>query len=438
MSTTPQNINSTKLLHIFQMRRIFLCITASLILISTALAGNPTATNFSWDDCMGTAKPYPAPTHIASYPDSLTPVMINHIGRHGSRFPSSPKKINALIGALDRANATGSITPLGKNLLQLCKQVLASVNGCWGALDSLGMAEQRGIASRMIAAYPSLFKNAQINATSSYAPRCIMSMDEFTHQLARMDNSVELNLFSGRRFSPLLRFFDNNPEYREFRSSETFKTTIDSYINARCPTTPIIKVLGSKFSFDDYPVTATELALCEYSVLSGLKAMGLSTNVSNYLTSDEQNALWGITNLQHYFGFSASTLSSTPASMAAPLLNDLISTTDSFISNSSASPSVNLRFAHAETLIPLLSLMKTPGCYYLTNIFETVASHWQDFNIAPMSANLQIILFSSPSGNYYIRTDLNETPTPLLPNSDKLYTPWDEARKHLLNALPLY
>lgn len=420
------------------MRRIFLCLTAIFALSVSAFANDPTATSYPWADCQGTAKPYPAPEHTVAYPDSLTPVMINHVGRHGARFPSSAKKVNAMIGALEKARSAGTITPLGQKLLTLCKGVSSYVNGRWGALDSLGMAEQRGIASRMLATYPALFKNSQVNAISSYSPRCIMSMDEFTHQLARMDNSVELNLGSGRRFSPLMRFFDLSADYKDFRASEELKTTFDDFADAHCPAAPLTRVLGKDFDFANYPRTATELALDEYSVLAGLQAMGLKVDVSPYLTPEEQNALWSISNLQHYLQYSASTLSSVPSSMAGALLEDLIATTDAFIEGNKSVAAVSLRFGHAETLMPLLSLMRIPGCYYLTNILDTVAAHWQDFYVVPMAANLQLILFRAPSGQFYLRTDLNEVPVSLIPGQQSVYVPWETAREFLMRCVPLF
>jgi hypothetical protein len=55
-----------------------------------------------------------------------------------------------------------------------------------------------------------------------------------------------------------------------------------------------------------------------------------------------------------------------------------------------------------------------------------------------MAANLQMILFKAKkSGNYYIRVDLNEQPTQLIPNTDTIYTPWSEARQYMLRCLPL-
>lgn len=420
------------------MPRRFLTTIFAIAAIVVVQASSPTATNYSWDQCQGSASPYPIPQGTMSYPDTLKPVMINHVGRHGARFPATARPCNTLLGALKTAKAAGTITPQGKKLLELTQSLMTIVNGRWGALDSLGMVEQRGIASRMIAAYPQLFKQSTVNAISSYAPRCIMSMDEFTHQLARMDNSVELNMASGRRFSSLMRFFDGNAEYTDFRKSEQLATVYHDFIKANCPTAQLRRVLGEGFDFENYSVPETDIATAEFAVLTSFQAMGLDIDYKPFLTSTEMNSLWAIDNMKHYLQHSASTLSSVPAAIAAPLLEDLIATTDGFVAGQQNVAKVNLRFGHAETLMPLLALMHLDGCYYLTNYFDTVGLHWRDFDIVPMAANLQLILFQSSSGQYYVRADLNEVPVPLLPDKADLYTPWPQARAYLQRCLPLF
>ena len=82
--------------------------------------------------------------------------------------------------------------------------------------------------------------------------------------------------------------------------------------------------------------------------------------------------------------------------------------------------------------------MHVPGCYYLTNYFDTVGLHWRDFDIVPMAANLQIILFQGPSNRYYVRVELNEKPVSLIPGSDALYVDWSVARNYLQRCMPLY
>ena len=97
---------------------------------------------------------------------------------------------------------------------------------------------------------------------------------------------------------------------------------------------------------------------------------------------------------------------------------------------------VMLRFGHAETLMPLFSLMRLPGCYFLTDDLQDVAASWRDFDIVPMAANLQMILFRSATGRYYLRVDLNERPVAVtVGGKAEIYVPWTEARQHFLDLM---
>lgn len=403
---------------------------------AAALAADPTATRYPAADCQGSLKPYPVPEHTVAAPDTLKPVYISHVGRHGSRYPASATHSVELKKVLDGANEQGTITPLGRKLSKLVDYVIETSHSRWGALDSLGMAEQRGIASRTFATFPAPFTDGTVNAISSYSPRSMMSMMCFVHQLDRLNNHVEIFTSTGRQNSPLMRPFDVDKDYIAYIKGGTWKEAYDPYFAATAPHGPIERVVGKGFDYGDKD--PQNLSLVEYYVIAGLSAMGVEANALDYFTLEEYNALWSIFNLRQYLQRAATTQSSVPADIASPLLLDIVTLTDGFIDGSNKA-TVNLRFGHAETLFPLLSLLRIPGSYYLTNYFDTVGQHWMDFQNVPMAANLQMILFkSAKKGNYYVRFDLNERPIKLIPNDDRIYLPWDEARNYMVRCLPLY
>ena len=167
--------------------------------------------------------------------------------------------------------------------------------------------------------------------------------------------------------------------------------------------------------------------------------MGLPSQMDKYFTEDEANALWSCFNLRQYLQRTATTISSVPADIAADLVLNLIETTDAFVNGENTTTSAVLRFGHAETLMPLLSLLHIPGCYYLTNFFDTVGQHWRDFDVVPMAANIQFIVFKARrSGRYYVRVDLNERPVALRNGDDSVYYQWGELRRYMMDCVPLY
>ena len=68
--------------------------------------------------------PYPERTVDGlAYPDSLKPVYLNHVGRHGARFLSSSKYTTSLLRSLHKADSLRTITPMGRELINICNLV---------------------------------------------------------------------------------------------------------------------------------------------------------------------------------------------------------------------------------------------------------------------------------------------------------------------------
>lgn len=409
-----------------------------LSVFASAAAADPMATDYTFAQCEGSLTPYPAEVPPATYPDSLVPVFINHVGRHGARYPASSANCLALRRLLAQADSAGTITTLGRELRQLNERIIALSTNRWGALDSVGMAEQQAIASRMFVNYAEVFgPDATVRALSSYSPRAMMSMNYFVHQLDRLNNRLTFYTSTGRINSPLMRPFDINEPYLEFRRNKQWEPPYTEVYDADCPTTAIRRAVGQDFAFAD-EAQARTAALTEYYVLAGMSAMGLEPEMDRYFTRQEANALWGCFNLRQYLQRTATTVSSVPADIAADLVINLIETTEAFVNGVDTTTKAWLRFGHAETLMPLLSLLKIPGCYYLTNYFDTVGQHWRDFDVVPMAANFQMIVFKArASGRYYVRVELNERPVKLRRGDDADIFPWGELRRYMTECVPL-
>lgn len=421
------------LFDLFYMKRLYF----SLIVIGAAVAAY--AADYSYSQCEGSLTPYPSVSRVAEYPDSLVPVFINHVGRHGARYPASAANCLALRRALHKADSLGTITQLGKKLNTLNEEVIRLSNGRWGALDSLGIAEQAGIAASMFANYTEVFhKGAVVEALSSYSPRAMMSMYSFVHQLDKLNNNVTFTTSTGHINSALMRPFDVDADYLQFRKDKVWEPAYRAYFDATAPTEPIKRVLGAAYPFAGES-EMRELSLVEYYVLAGFPAMSLPNPMADFLTPQEANALWSCFNLRQYLQRTSTTVSSVPADIASALVQNIIETTDNFINGTNTTTTAMLRFGHAETIMPLVSLLRLPGCYYLTNYFDTVREHWLDFEVVPMASNVQFILFRAKvSGRFYVRIELNERPLALRQGDEATIFPWGEVRRYLTDCIPLY
>lgn len=402
------------------MKRIF----SILLIVAAALTA--AAQTFSLDQCRGSRMPYPAPDSVELPADSLTPVMIYHVGRHGARYATSPDRFLTVEAHL--ASHSDALSPRGRRLLEITRRAIDDTSDRWGHLDSLGRAEQRGIAYRLCMAFPQLVVGQKVTAISSYVGRCVESMDAFAGVLKRMQSGLgSVTTASGERYSYLMRPFQTDTAYVVWAKEKPYKPVLEKYTAETSPALQLIARMMPGVEYDR--ADAEELASAIYYVVSSLAAMGSpdADEAMRLLTPEEYNALWRIDNLRQYLSRTQSTLTSLPADIAAPLLQNLIQEVDDFIAGQSDA-TVRLHFGHAETLMPLLSLMRLPGCYYLTHYFDTVDRHWQTFNVVPMAANLQLILMRGPSGVCYARIDLNERPLLLLP--------WSRLRARLTSLLP--
>lgn len=388
-------------------------------------------TDYTFRECLGSSIPYPDVSVTPETPDSLTPVMINHVGRHGSRYMSSGKAASNVARALKNAVKLRTITPRGRRMLRLTEQIIERTSGRWGVLDTLGKAEQMGIAMRMYSDYPALMRDGRINAISSYVPRCIMSMYEFTHQIARLDDKVEIYTSSGRQNNHLLRFFSDNPVLEELFLSPDYRRTLKEASDSMVPLTVLRKMLGHDYPYDDI-LDPASLTMDIYSCLAATAAMELRCDISQYVTREEFNAMWAFKNYKQHLTHSASPWSDAPAKAARALLGDMISSTDRFLEGDTAVAPVQLRFGHAETLMPLLALIRLPGCYLDSDNPEEVSRDWLDFRIVPMAANFRLVVFRGPRGTAYVRADLNEQAVNLIEGDPRIYIPWDEAKAYLL------
>lgn len=401
------------------------------LLILTAAATSAAAQSFSLDQCRGSRMPYPAPDSVVAVPDTLAPVMIYHVGRHGARYATSADRFLRVEAALEARSA--DLTPAGRRMLEIARAAIDLTDDRWGQLDSLGIAEQQGIARRLCLTFPQLVVGQHVSAESSYVGRCVASMNAFVGVVRRMQSGLgKIETASGPQFNYLLRPFQVDSAYVEWAKAKPYEPELKAYAEQTAPGQAVVGRFIKNADFD--PADARNLADDIYYTVSSLAAMGapFADEAMQLLSPEQYNALWRVDNLRQYLSRTQSTISTLPADIAAPLVRDMIERVDAFIAGTEAN-TLLLHFGHAETLMPLLSLMRVPGCYYLTHYFDSVAAHWQSFHVVPMASNIQVILMRSRTGRYYVRLDLNERPI-TYPSHGQIL-PWAAFRDYLEQLL---
>lgn len=389
------------------------------------------------------------------WPDSLKPIYLAHIARHGSRYISSDKKLENLRKAIAKAAANGSLTQQGKSFSGLLDSVAARSVGRWGALSETGKEEQRKIASNLHSIMPDLLKDADIKAISSYVPRVAMTMYEFCHQLSWLSDDITVSTSEGKEYDPLLRCFEADTAYDIFRQKGGWKDGVKETIDSAIPTNPALRILGKKSGLDEKDLRKTTMDM--YDILQSLAAFGMPSATTEFMTEEEYEACWEVDNTEHYLRNAITPYSTLAAQATAPLLAQIISDADYSLNQMLISRTllsakeapkkrhtdVNLYFGHAETLMPLLSLMRVAGCFYDSTDLKNLSLNWRDYEIVPLGAHLDIIFLQSPSGKNYVTLQLNGrymAPMPGFQNyhqtsGNHLLTEWEEYRAFLISQI---
>ncbi|MDE7096308.1 MAG: histidine phosphatase family protein, partial [Muribaculaceae bacterium] len=309
--------------------------------------------------------------------DSLRPVYVAHVARHGARYISSPKKLDKLKDAIAKAASAGTLTKEGDRFSALLKSVEDATGDQWGRLSEVGCNEEVRLAGDLFALMPDLMKNARVKAISTYVPRVAMTMYQFCHELTTISSDINITAAEGRKYSYLLRCFTADSAYASYRDkgnwSEISRKLMDSIVSPE----PARKILGSVPGLSDHKLR--KLTLDMYDVMQSLAAFGMPSPTDEFMSEADYRACWEIDNLEHYLRNTDTPLSSLAGKASSPLLASIIADADASlgarlidmtVKNASMIPEdaprayyANFYFGHAETLMPLLSLMRVPGCY---------------------------------------------------------------------------
>lgn len=399
------------------MKTHLLCLIFSLIpLISSPTLASPLLP-LPYE---GSMTPYPesaidAP--LPEYGDSLRPVYAQYVARHGARYLSGPGKVKSVKRLIVQAAEAGALTPLGLRFQRYLDTVISVNEGHWGELSAVGVAEQKALGKRLNRILPFLREHRPtlIRSEASFVPRAIMTMDQFNHQLALLNDSLHIFTASGPQNSLLLYFFAADSAYDAYRSKKhgPWRRDYDEYVAANVSPEPIRRLIGPGLVSDR---EAQDLTMDLYGIVQSDRAYGLPGTGTAYLTPEEWLQCEQASTLIHYLRNTITPLSDVAGRAASPLLSRLICQADSALTK--GSPGVDSYFGHAETLLPLLSLMGIVGlpAPHESRFPQSVA------DIVPLGANILILYLRSDTGRHYTLIQLNgRTVTPLTPWARQKY-----------------
>ena len=357
----------------------------------------------------GTAMPYPiVKDSFVFFQDSMVPFYVNHLGRHGARFPTSGKALNRVKEILELAQRENRLTSGGVTLLSTIQNLSETFDGQWGKLSVVGEEEQRGIARRMIERYPQLFSDSvKVQAIATYVPRCIHSMDAFLACMVEFNSPLHIQRNEGKQYNDILRFFDLNQSYVDYKENGDWRPIYETFVRRKISSASVMENFFLE-SGQETDKEAEEFVMALFSIAAILPDTGTPINLDGLFTIGEWDNYWQTQNLRQYMSKSSSPIGRMlPVAIAWPLLSEFIHSADEAIKGKSDTRA-NFRFAHAETVIPFVALMGIEGTDVKVVVPDSVSKYWKDYEIAPMAANVQWIFYHDKAREIWVKFLLNE------------------------------
>lgn len=380
---------------------------------------------------------------------------IDHIGRHGSRYLSKSKYEDIAYSVLTLAEKNNQLTDMGKSLLKQITRINALNRNHYGELTDLGRKDISLISQRMLNNYPTVFKGQKIEVISSTSPRAKETAEIFVKPFKA--NYPDIHIFQPpENKQTLLRFFEYSPAYDGYKKSKNIKAALKSLERATKTADMSQDVARLIFTADfihqlnngvvlseKSSIKTADFVIAIYQLYQELLSFSPETlagnhlDFSDYFTQDQLVWFNTVVTAKNFLQIGpAFDVKGIQVKIAAPLLLDMLKTADKAITDKNVD--ANLRFAHAETVSPLATLLELEGAYTAVNSVEDYPSVWQAERIIPMGANIQWIFYQSnqPNQPILIKVMLNEREVHLpLPTNNFPYYQWDAVKQYYKNKL---
>jgi len=392
---------------------------------------------------LGTKQPYIYKEITVKTPEGYVPFYINHISRHGSRHLSSSKYDKSIYELLDLAEKEKKLTFEGKKLKGKVEEILKIEKGNYGLLTSIGVEEQKGIAKRMYENNKEVFEK-EVEAVATYVKRAQESRDVFLEELSEYTPNIKFKVSTNGKEDIELRFFDISSAYLEYEKKEPWKTEYKKYSKTKDYTNRILEQFFAKEFIEKLNRGEIQLKSEEGKVIlkSGDDAVsnlydlyvlqadiGKDFDIGKYFTEEELKWYEELDNIKTFYekgpGMTGENIATD---IAIPLLKEFIETSDKAIENKNIS--ANLRFAHAETIIPFISIMEIEGMSEKQNDMSKVYQTWDGSKISCMAANIQWIFYKNETNDIIVKILHNEEPVSLPIKTDIApFYKWSEMKE---------
>ncbi|MGW4596385.1 histidine-type phosphatase [Streptomyces sp. NPDC004457] len=382
----------------------------------------------------GTKAPYAPQQDPHGYqrpPVGFEPVFTESVSRHGSRAATDGEDGELVLALWDQAEAEGQLTRRGEEFgptVRALEVAMARVG--YGSLSGRGKRELADTAVRMQRRLPALFKEIadageRIDVVSSGQGRAVDSGTAFTDALAEADPALEPLIGPARTDKDLLYFHKaaGGAAYRDYiandqRLKDTLSRITGQPRTKRAARSVLRKIF--KDAFVERIADQAGAAEAVYNLYAIAPAMteespgGAGWGMERFVSAADAAWFGYLGDAEDFYekgpGFADSDITYR---MADVLLDDLFRQVEAKRAGTGRI-GAELRFTHAEEIIPLAALMGLPGSTKPATPGEpyTYADNpWRGAAVSPLGANIQWDVYRGGS-RWLVRMLYNEKETP--------------------------
>ncbi|MFF7053771.1 histidine-type phosphatase [Streptomyces griseorubiginosus] len=384
----------------------------------------------------GTKAPYEPRQNPRTYqqaPAGFIPVFTENVSRHGSRAATGSDDGDRVLALVEKAKATNELTTKGREFGPKARGLQAAMSGVgYGDLSGRGTQELQDTATRLVRRLPGLFatiakKGERIDVVSSGQGRAVDSANIYAGTLAEQDPGLKPLIGPTRTDVDLLYFHKaaGGKAYRDYlandqRLATTLKTITDQPRTHGAARSVLLKLFRPAFvgalSTDDQ-VAAAQAVYNLYAIAPAMRAEspgGRGWGLEKFISGRDADWFGYLSDAEDFYekgpGFADSDITYR---MAGVLLDDFFRQIEARRAGTS-DLGAELRFTHAEEIIPLAALLGLPGSAQgatTTQPYTYATNPWRGASVAPLGSNIQWDVYRK-GDTYLVRMLYNEKETP--------------------------
>ena len=379
---------------------------------------------------------YPATKPLTPAPKGYEPYLMNHYGRHGSRWLINEHQYTGVLNTLRKASEQGKLTTAGEDVMRQVDIIYQSSIKRLGDLTTVGERQHHGIGKRMTQNFPEIFKKEglPVDARSTVVIRCILSMVAECEEIAAANPTAQFH----NDVSQSLQYYLNQPRSQFLdsvrKSTRSIRHELENKLLKECHPELLMGVLFNDAQWTADSVKAANFVASLFDIAANMQSHDLGLDLYSYFNDEEIYAQWRVRNMGWYIDYGASPLGGGVQPFCqANLLKDIIQVADTTKQTSAV-----LRFGHEVCVMPLACLLELDNCGYVTDDLENLDQVWRNYKIYPMACNIQLVFYRpvSGKGDILVKALLNEREATLPVKTKQFpYYKWKDLRQYYLKRL---